>query len=508
MNIKPDSPLRGLVTVGDVIVSLNGVDTTAMSHSALIALVARSASTERTFVVRGQQQQASATSVSETLESGATAESIIAAPPVDGGVVAGAAEQITADPIDGSELAGTEMTEETRSQVIHEEQPAELIEGSEAPQESTEPSYTTSRDVQIPPGKLGVSIDTTADGPVVRRVKSDSPLQGILFPGDIILAVDGESTREMSGSAITSLMVRTAGNVRSLTVLSASNVESAESEQVTSSGPSAEEATATATDEVMVSGEARGEESRSVAEVAEPPVSQNEVVEPGGANVLSTGEDETMLEGTPSLDEAPAFDEADEEAVIEQTEAKEDEEAKLEGGEEEKQDDPSPDVRAHPEAVIVAAASATAVVVAATSGTVLTTVQEEELSRGGDTDGDSTVETSPSLIPASTASSADEGSVRDDDTVSSLGSATPAIRRVEAPPGRLGIVLDTTAAGPLVISVKPDSPMVGLVHPGDTILAVDDVETRAMSSSAFTSLMVRTASAARILTVTSTSPPQ
>jgi C-terminal processing protease CtpA/Prc len=404
-----------------------------------------------------------------------------------------------------------------------------------------QPSATISRVVQIPPGKLGVSIDTTIDGPVVRSVKSDSPLQGMIFPGDIIVAVDEEDTREMSGSAITSLMVRTAGNIRNLTVLSTSSVESAQPKEVTTSGPVAEEATVTtSTDEVPATEEALVEESRDIAkevvveesqepaalttatkeasveesrditkeaveeesqmpaELTTATVLRQEVAnEPHGQIVRTIGEDEAELEASPSLDESPAFDEG-EAADIEQVEAKEDEEAKLEGVDEEQgQPEDALNVRAEPETDVMAAPPA-----------IILGVVNEEPSRGGDTD-ESTVETSPSVIPVSMASSADEETVRDDDdTVSSLGSATRAIRRVEAPAGKLGIILDTTSDGPLVISVKPESPMVGLVHPGDTILAVDDVETRAMSSSAFTSLMVRTAGSTRILTVTSKDPSQ
>lgn len=67
------------------------------------------------------------------------------------------------------------------------------------------------------------------------------------------------------------------------------------------------------------------------------------------------------------------------------------------------------------------------------------------------------------------------------------------IREVMAPPGKLGIVIETTLEGPLVHKVNPSSPLVGLVFEGDLISAIDDVDTRAMSASAITALMVRTA---------------
>ena len=77
-----------------------------------------------------------------------------------------------------------------------------------------------SRTVIAPPGRLGIVIDTTLEGPVVHKVNSQSPLEGVLFPGDIIVAIDDVDTRAMSASAITALMVRTANLRRRLTVLS------------------------------------------------------------------------------------------------------------------------------------------------------------------------------------------------------------------------------------------------------------------------------------------------
>jgi C-terminal processing protease CtpA/Prc len=73
--------------------------------------------------------------------------------------------------------------------------------------------------VDAPPGKLGIVIDTTFEGPVVHSINPKSPLEGTLFPGDIIVAIDDEDTRAMSAAAITAIMVRTANLRRKLTVL-------------------------------------------------------------------------------------------------------------------------------------------------------------------------------------------------------------------------------------------------------------------------------------------------
>jgi C-terminal processing protease CtpA/Prc len=76
------------------------------------------------------------------------------------------------------------------------------------------------RSVMIPPGKLGIVVDTTLEGPVVNKVNDASPVEGLLFPGDIIVAVDDVDTRAMSASAIYSLMKKTSGERRTIIVLS------------------------------------------------------------------------------------------------------------------------------------------------------------------------------------------------------------------------------------------------------------------------------------------------
>ena len=74
-------------------------------------------------------------------------------------------------------------------------------------------------------------------------------------------------------------------------------------------------------------------------------------------------------------------------------------------------------------------------------------------------------------------------------------------RTVTAPPGKLGIVIDTTIHGPVVHRVNPKSPLHGHMFAGDLIVAVDDVVTRDMSASAITALMVRTSGMRRTMKV-------
>jgi hypothetical protein len=86
----------------------------------------------------------------------------------------------------------------------------------------------TSREIMAPPGKLGIVIDTTLEGPVVHKVNPGSALEDKIYPGDIIVAIDDVDTRAMSASAITALMVKTANQERRLTVLSEEGMISSE----------------------------------------------------------------------------------------------------------------------------------------------------------------------------------------------------------------------------------------------------------------------------------------
>ena len=85
---------------------------------------------------------------------------------------------------------------------------------------SSNEAYTSTRYVYAPPGKLGIVIDTTVEGPVVHKVNTNSSLAEQIWPGDIIVAIDDVDTRAMSATAITQLMVQTANQRRTLTVVS------------------------------------------------------------------------------------------------------------------------------------------------------------------------------------------------------------------------------------------------------------------------------------------------
>lgn len=62
---------------------------------------------------------------------------------------------------------------------------------------------------------------------------------------------------------------------------------------------------------------------------------------------------------------------------------------------------------------------------------------------------------------------------------------------VFAPPGPLGMVVDTVEKGCIVHSSKKSSPMQGLINRGDLIIALDDFDVREMGAAALTKLMAK-----------------
>lgn len=85
-----------------------------------------------------------------------------------------------------------------------------------------EPAATGIREVVAPPGKLGIVVDTSMEGPVVNQVLPTSPLKNKLKEGDVILSINGQDTRAMEGSEITEIMIKTANENRTLQVQSES----------------------------------------------------------------------------------------------------------------------------------------------------------------------------------------------------------------------------------------------------------------------------------------------
>jgi len=64
----------------------------------------------------------------------------------------------------------------------------------------------SSLQIKAPPGRLGIVIDTTVEGPVVHSVQSASPMRLKLFAGDVITSIDGVETSGLSSEAVSALL--------------------------------------------------------------------------------------------------------------------------------------------------------------------------------------------------------------------------------------------------------------------------------------------------------------
>lgn len=318
-------------------------------------------------------------------------------------------------------------------------------------------------------------IDTTLDGPVIHRVNENSPLKGYIFPGDIIVAVNNIDTRAMSAQAITSLMARTSQRRRMLTVLSADVISAEGAALRPSSG-----------DSVATEEQDEEETKQEIEPAMVPPM----LLPVAGSSSAMTG----LVAG-----------------------------------------------------VGAAATGLAAAIVAAASSKPTAAAAAEQRDAVQDVEPAEVVVVPPIAVATSAASVAgasEKVSVHSDDDIASVASSLRSEmqpRIVKAPPvsrqqqqapatttparvrlrgysigsgrshsrfpltllfqGKLGIVIDTTQDGPMVNEVKEGSLLKGLLHEGDIIAKVNDVDTRAMSGAAITSLMVRTAKQTRLLTV-------
>jgi C-terminal processing protease CtpA/Prc len=70
----------------------------------------------------------------------------------------------------------------------------------------TDSSSQGAREVHVPPGRLGIIIDTLDQNTTVHKVNDDSPVVGKIFPGDLVLKIDGVDMQGMSLAAITAFL--------------------------------------------------------------------------------------------------------------------------------------------------------------------------------------------------------------------------------------------------------------------------------------------------------------
>jgi PDZ domain-containing secreted protein len=258
-----------------------------------------------------------------------------------------------------------------------------------------------SRDVIVPAGRLGIVVATTVEGPVVHKVNVNSPLQGFISPGDIIVAIDDFDTRSMTASEITAIMAKTADKERKLTVLS--------EEDALSQG------------DTLSQGDALF--SQGGVDAAVPMVLTDSNVDASNTT-----------KGAPS--------------IVDSSDAGMSYSFSLDAG---------------------------------------------NLDRQSSAAGIS--------VPGAALLLGDDPSTASSRKVKLSSSSSS--RVVMAPAGKLGLIVATTVEGPVVYKVDPSSPLQGLVVPGETIVAIDGVDTRAMTAIDFTALMAKTAETERRLTVVS-----
>ena len=90
----------------------------------------------------------------------------------------------------------------------------------QTPKSTDTGSTRVRKDIIIAPeGKLGIIIDTCNMGPIVHSVKANSPLEGLIQEGDLVVGVDDEDTREWSAHYLTKLVAKKSNCERKITVL-------------------------------------------------------------------------------------------------------------------------------------------------------------------------------------------------------------------------------------------------------------------------------------------------
>ena len=91
-----------------------------------------------------------------------------------------------------------------------------------APTTTKSPTNRVQREVWAPCGKLGIMVANTAGyGPAIHTIRPGSPLEGLAFVSDIIIAVNDVDTKEYTAEQITKIMKETRKEPRKITVLSA-----------------------------------------------------------------------------------------------------------------------------------------------------------------------------------------------------------------------------------------------------------------------------------------------
>ena len=83
------------------------------------------------------------------------------------------------------------------------------------------PPENIERTVSAPPGKLGIIIKRSPHGCVIHTVKPESPLDGKLFGGDVILKLNGDDVTGLTAQQLTILIANNIDVTKAFTVVAA-----------------------------------------------------------------------------------------------------------------------------------------------------------------------------------------------------------------------------------------------------------------------------------------------
>jgi PDZ domain len=140
--------------------------------------------------------------------------SALTAEPISSWIYNGNEEAMEGFSISGMDVGTLEPTQLDQEQT----QQKSVVSSFSRPSDTTLP-LVVQRTLKAPPGRLGLTLAVTSDGPKVRSIRKGSPVEGLLFVGDIVVAINDTDTRTLSIPSIYNLLQQSNDLQRSITVL-------------------------------------------------------------------------------------------------------------------------------------------------------------------------------------------------------------------------------------------------------------------------------------------------
>jgi hypothetical protein len=138
--------------------------------------------------------------------------SVLTAEPISSWIYNGNEETM-----EGFSFSGMDVGTLEPSQLDQEQQQQSVASFSR--QSDTTLPLVVQRTLKAPPGRLGLTLAVTSDGPEVRSIRAGSSVEGLLFVGDVVVAINDTDTRTLSIPAIYNLLQQSNELQRSITVL-------------------------------------------------------------------------------------------------------------------------------------------------------------------------------------------------------------------------------------------------------------------------------------------------